>query len=143
MGLPSSRRQAMFATLLITAVIVHGSLWPYDFRAQPGPVGPFEALLGTWANPPSGRGDLIANILLYMPFGLLGTLAVGGGIGVRFLLVTTLGAGLSVSMELLQFYDADSVSCMSDFYPNTWGPPWAPALLYCFGWGRIFRCWTA
>ncbi|GAC1339704.1 MAG: hypothetical protein NVSMB18_08440 [Acetobacteraceae bacterium] len=120
MILASSRLGAVLATALVLAVIVHGSLWPYEFMARPGRIGPFDTLLGSWADPPSGLGDLVANILLYVPFGFFAALALGRGMG-RLLLVALAGLLLCTTMEVLQFYDEGRVTNMSDVYLNTFG----------------------
>lgn len=52
----------------ITAFILYGSLYPFRFAGSWGNLDP-AALLRARAQPPGGRGDLIANLLLYAPFG--------------------------------------------------------------------------
>ena len=103
-------------------VIVYGSLYPFDFSVPAGGDGPVSVLLGTWANRPS-RGDFLANILLYMPLGFFGMLSFSRRVGfwLRLLLVVAGGAALSVTMELIQFYDAGRVTNASDVYTNTFG----------------------
>ncbi len=49
--------------------IVYGSLYPFHFRRNPDPNGPLRALIQTWRGP-LGRGDFVANVLLYAPLGL-------------------------------------------------------------------------
>ena len=49
-------------------------------------------------------GDILANVLFYIPFGLFAALAASGRKVVGFCLVSLVGAALSTSMELLQFY---------------------------------------
>src|SRR4051812_26163676 len=114
------RRYPTLATLLAVVAIFHGSLFPYEFRVPPGPGGPVDALLNSWADHPSSLGDLLANVLLYMPFGLFAALAARGR-KVDFCLVTLVGAVLSTSMEALQFYDTDRVTSLWDVASNTAG----------------------
>ena len=67
---PTSARAYGSVLLLVVLVILYGSLFPFDFRERSYPGGPLLYLLGTWRewdNP----GDLLANILLYLPFGFL------------------------------------------------------------------------
>lgn len=116
MAPPVSRRHAMIATVLAVAVIVHGSLWPYDFRIPPGPAGPIDAFLNSWVEHPSSRGDILGNVLFYMPLGLLAALTTR-----RLLPVVAAGASLSTTMELLQFYDPGRVSSVWDVASNTAG----------------------
>ena len=109
------------ATAVIVAVIIHGSLYPYDFRVPPGSTGAIGALINSWADPPSSFGDLIANVLLYVPFGFFGALAIRRGAGRRFWLMTLAGLILCAGVELAQFYDESRVTNMSDVYLNTLG----------------------
>ena len=91
-------RNFAFATIIITAVILHGSLYPYNFRVPLGPIGPFQALLETWNSPPTSFGDLVANILLYIPFGLFGVLALKTSR--KILAITVAGLLLCTTVEL-------------------------------------------
>jgi VanZ family protein len=111
------RRHNTLATLLAVLVILHGSLFPYEFRVPPGSGGPVDALLNSWADHPSSLGDMLANVMLYMPFGLFAALAARHR-KVDLCLVTLVGAVLSTSMELLQFYDADRVTSLWDVASN-------------------------
>ena len=52
----------------VLVILIFGSLFPFDFYANPNPAGPLATLIATYGVP-SGRGDLIANILLYIPLG--------------------------------------------------------------------------
>jgi VanZ family protein len=78
-------------------------------------------LLISWSIPPSSYGDLVANLLLYIPFGLFGALTVRAHRSVRLSIVIAAGLLLSVAVELTQFYDASRVTNMSDVYLNTTG----------------------
>src|SRR3954453_12494543 len=91
-------RYPTLATVLAVLTIIHGSLFPYEFRVPPGPGGPVDALLNSWADHPSGLGDILANVLLYIPFGLFGLLVAPGPKLVPFCLVTLVGTALSTSM---------------------------------------------
>src|SRR5947209_5356302 len=104
MAPPVSRRHGVVATVLAVLIIVHGSLWPYQFAFPPGPQGPFDALLNSWTAHPSGLGDILANLLLYMPLGLFAALAAAGNAPSRLALIAAAGAVLSTCMELLQYY---------------------------------------
>jgi VanZ family protein len=107
----------------VAALIAYGSLYPFVFRHA----GPFSAdianFLASAHRPPQGRGDFLANVLLYIPLGLAATLAFTQDMrrvlaaGLTFLC----GVALSLFVELAQFYDADRVSAFSDFYLNVAG----------------------
>lgn len=107
---------------LITIFIVYGSLYPFAFHVPSDATGPFRALLGTlrdW----DGRGDLLSNILLYLPFGFVLTHALPARIPVAVRLPVAIVAAtvLSSVMELTQFYDAGRVTSMGDVYANVIG----------------------
>nr|WP_283949600.1 VanZ family protein [Limobrevibacterium gyesilva] len=69
------------------------------------------------------RGDLLANILLYAPFGFFAFCALPARAPVwsRLACATLGGTVLSTAMELLQFYDAGRDCSMGDVYANTIG----------------------
>ena len=114
-------RNPLLATVAVIAVIVHGSLYPYQFRVPPGVTGSVETLLNSWASPPSSYGDLVANLLLYVPLGFFGALAMEGGRALRLGIMILAGLVLCTGIELAQFYDAGRVTNMSDVYLNTSG----------------------
>jgi VanZ family protein len=110
---------------LITAafvlVIVYGSLFPFHFRGNPDANGPIRALIDTWRGP-FGRGDFLANVLLYLPLGLFCARSLPHFPFVARISVVILGGtALSACMELLQFYDEGRVSSLSDVYANAIG----------------------
>src|SRR2546423_6477036 len=113
-----SRRYAI-VTLGIALVIAYGSLYPFNFSVPVAGPGPVHALLATWANKP-GRGDFLSNILLYTPFGFFGamTLTNTRRIVTRFLTTMLLGATLSISVELAQYYDVGRDTQAVDLYAN-------------------------
>ena len=112
-------------TLVAFAVIaiLYGSLYPFSFHVPTGDSTALTSFLATWRSLPQSRGDLLANLLFYFPFGFLFVrkLYDKSSPFVTTLTVGAVGALLSASMELLQFYDAGRVSCMSDFYLNSVG----------------------
>lgn len=115
------RPKSLIITAAVAAVIVYGSLYPFEFHPGPEPRAALDALLATWREPTS-RGDILSNILLYMPLGLFTAIGFGG---IPFLLRTPLivliGLGLCVGIELIQFYESARSTTMSDVYANTAG----------------------
>ena len=109
--------------LLALVAIVYGSLYPFVFRVPTGDAGAVASFLATWRRPPQSRGDLLANILFYMPLGFTFERALREHFKRRHTLALAIlaGAAISLSMELLQHFVAGRVSCMSDFYLNTIG----------------------
>ena len=109
-------------TFIIAAIILYGSLYPFDFRRPDDGLGPVRTLLQTWANRPR-RGDFLANLLLYAPFGLFGALAMGSNLRLtaRVLPIVVAGAVLSIGIELAQYFDAHRVVSAQDVYANLLG----------------------
>jgi len=115
-------RNFSIATAVVIAVIAYGSLYPFVFRQPVDGLGPARALLATWRETPS-RGDFIANVLFYMPFGFFAILAIGDGTGrlLRIAPVVMTGALLSTCMELAQYFVDDRVTSATDLYANVTG----------------------
>ncbi len=113
----------LLLTALTVAAIVYGSLYPFDFRVPAEGHGAVTALLRSWATAPSGRGDFVANILLYAPLGWFGILSLRRRMTapLRFLLIAAGGTILSLTMELTQYYDAGRVTAAEDICTNALG----------------------
>lgn len=105
----------------IVFVIVYGSLFPFHFHDDHPTIGPLRSLLDTWSAAP-GRGDLLANVLLYVPYGLFSVPVLRRWPALpRILLVTFGGMAMSVALELAQFYLPGRIPALSDVYANTIG----------------------
>src|ERR1043166_4285366 len=102
MKLDLQTRRTMLAAVIV-AVILYGSLFPFQFRLHNFPGNPFSYLLSTW-NEPGGRIDIIENVLIYIPVGFFVALALAERRH-RIWLATTIGVAMSICVELLQFYD--------------------------------------
>jgi len=121
MPAPRASSKLWLATLIIAAVILYGSFYPFEFRVPASGIGPIATFLASIGQRP-GRGDFIANILLYLPFGFFFVLSHGSDRQAACLPVVVLGGALlSLSVELTQYYDAGRVTAFSDFYTNTLG----------------------
>jgi VanZ family protein len=120
--MPSSRfnRNFLVVTAIMIIVILYGSLYPFDFRVPPNGIGPLKTFIGTWDKPP-GRGDFVSNILLYLPLGVFGSKMLRGHWLVGFVAIVAIGAILSTSVELTQYYDEGRDTAVSDAYANTLG----------------------
>ncbi|HEY2445122.1 MAG TPA: VanZ family protein [Rhizomicrobium sp.] len=112
-------RNRILIAAALCALIVHGSLYPYAFVSMHRYPGPIATLLGSWNVPPTSLGDLVANVVLYVPLGLSCVLALG--LRRRLLLTTLFGFALCTAIEIAQFYDQGRVTNMSDVYLNTLG----------------------
>jgi VanZ family protein len=115
-------RSFLIATAIIVAIIVYGSLYPFTFRAPAYGIGPVRKLIESWAEAPH-RGDFLANVMFYMPFGFFVVLAIAGKgrVVLVLALVIVTGALLSISMELAQYYVWGRVTAADDVYANVIG----------------------
>lgn len=121
------------ALIAIIGMIAYGSLYPFDFHWVGDGIGPLQALLDGWDKTP-GRGDFVSNILLYMPLGFIGTITVGRRVGfIQLGLTVVIGVGLSLAVEVLQYYDAGRDTEATDLYANTLGTLIGAAIGWFFG----------
>src|SRR5215469_8117307 len=107
-------------TVLVAAIIVYGSLYPFEFYQPANGVGPLATLM-VWDHP--SRSGVVANVLLYMPLGFFFVLGSRDRARQRGLLVpaTAVGCLLSLTMEWAQYYDVGRVTNLSDVVTNTLG----------------------
>lgn len=85
---------------LTIVLVVYGSLYPWTFRAMPLDGTPLSLLLNSWPRH-VGRFlaiDAILNVLLYLPAGYFGLLALARPCGTAAAVVITLTVGASVSL---------------------------------------------
>jgi len=117
-------RPSLLARYLLAAyvlLVVYGSLHRFTGWRDPG-TSPFEYVLAPW--PPYVTGfDLGANVIAYIPLGLLGVLTAAPRlVGASAWLAATLGgAVLSFTMEALQTYLPDRIASNVDLGANTLG----------------------
>ncbi len=106
--------------LIITGLVVYGSLYPLAFEA--GPVGG-ERMAAFLAFDPlaASRGDAISNLVLFGAFGLVGALAVGARRFLRLLLLGAGGLALAVALQAAQLYLPDRVPALGDVAWNAIG----------------------
>lgn len=103
------------------ALILYGSLYPFEFYNYVDPAKGLRYLLSTW-HTRSSIGDLLANILLYLPFGFFAAkTAIRLAPLLRVFIALLAGALLSISLEYAQQWDLGRVSAMSDVYANSIG----------------------
>jgi VanZ family protein len=105
---------------VVTALIVYVSLYPFRF-AEHGP-SLLEALRSLrWAR--AGRGDMLNNLLLYLPFGFCAALVLEPrrGRAAGIVGAVALGASLSLSLELLQASVSIRVPSLRDLGLNAVG----------------------
>ncbi len=111
-------------TLGVILLIGYGSLYPFDWRPLPEGRSWTAALFaGLRRLRPGGRGDLLANLLLYLPLGaavglaLRGRLSLTWSVGIALLL----GGGVSLTVETLQLFDHGRDTRGSDVLLNVIG----------------------
>ncbi len=114
------RVTARWLALGIALLIAWGSLYPLEFRI-PTPIEWHRRLALVTAHI-HYRADLIANFLLYLPFGALCRLSLGGaGRARRTALAAVLGSALSMLLELAQSATPHRVTNLYDWIWNTAG----------------------
>jgi len=133
------KRLLTFFWLACFGLIAYGSLMPFDYCNDPTVVA-FHGWRAwqCWPLVPHGaisRTDLVSNLLLYIPLGLLGTTRLrfarsrgaGGshsqyvGILLAFLAATVAGSVLSATVETAQMYSFTRVTSAQDWLANTIG----------------------
>lgn len=111
------------ALVIVAALIVYGSLYPFSFRPLP-PAGwsPF------WHNWPLAltsfvARDAIVNVLLYLPFGVLAFLALERlqNTWLHLFIPVFLACCLSTALEFIQLLDITRTSSLFDVACNTTG----------------------
>jgi VanZ family protein len=119
----ASARQGFAAPLLLAAtiaLILYASLYPFRFAAD-GPTQ-LEALRRiTWGR--ASRGDMLNNLVLYLPLGFALSAWLAPRLGRLGCLLLAIAAGflLSLTMELLQASIPLRVSSLRDLALNTAG----------------------
>jgi glycopeptide antibiotics resistance protein len=104
----------------IAVLILYGSFYPFLFYLHPDPRGPLGVLLASGSRPYS-QDDVVANILLYLPFGFFAFYSIERRALPAVALATAAGFALSLLVELVQFYDIGRFQELSDIYSNTLG----------------------
>ncbi|MFV0277586.1 MAG: VanZ family protein [Parahaliea sp.] len=87
------------------ALIIYGTLFPFDFHADAGTGGILAAFVHSASLPP-GPGDLLSNIVLFLPFGFFGVQALPARMSTltRLVLVVALGVAGSLGIEIAQSF---------------------------------------
>jgi VanZ family protein len=110
----------LLAACAYTLLILYGSLYP--FGRWHAPLAPLFSFVHQW---PAhlDKADMLQNLLVYAPFGLMTTLWLAGFMRYlpALLLCTLLGTALSFGIESLQQFNPARVSSMVDVTMNALG----------------------
>ena len=111
--------------LLVIALIVYGSLYPWHFVPRHLDANPFALLFRTWPMQFDRYAirDLTVNVLLYAPLGATAFLAFGRRCGRAWgvALPMLLGLALSTAIELAQLFDVSRTASAFDVVCNVSG----------------------
>ena len=108
------------------ALVAYGSLYPFNLKSSDSDISWWQSLWQaftqlSWAR--AGRGDHIANVLLYVPLGFCLSLWFDGRLRHRaaVIVATLCGAVLSLSIEVAQVFISSRVPSFWDVTLNTGG----------------------
>lgn len=106
--------------LIVAALIAYGSLYPFEFD-----IGSFDAhrLHELLAIDPfaMSRSDILANVALFVPFGLVAAVRRGRGALSQTLPVLLLGLALAAALQVAQLFIPSRVPALSDVVWNGLG----------------------
>src|SRR5262245_1363757 len=121
MGRYRGQQIARWLVLATVILILYGSLFPFRFVVS-GEIGLNDAFRSLQFLRTS-RGDIVANILLYLPLGLCLAPAWPARWRQINALVLSVAAGtlLSVAVEVVQVYSISRVSSLTDVVVNATG----------------------
>lgn len=108
-------RAARQALIVIALLLAYGCLYPFNFTAIPRRLLSLPRV--------ASIGDMVANLLLYLPIGICGFFGLTGlrRIVFRGIAAVTLGGALSLGIEIAQAYDIGRHSSVLDVILNTLG----------------------
>jgi len=108
--------------IIIVFAIAYGSLYPFDFRFGELDGGTFDTFLRSW-RAQSGRGDLLGNVILFVPFGLIGTITTKDWRQAfwRAILVFLAAAVFAVGLQFAQLYLPSRTAALNDVFWNLLG----------------------
>ena len=108
--------------IIVTVIIVYGSLFPFNFQANDLNRVTFDLFLQSWHDR-SSWGDLLSNIVLFVPFGVAGMLSTRNlrCASLNLLLVSASGVILAVGLQFTQLYLPGRRAALSDTIWNILG----------------------
>ncbi len=87
------------------AIAAYGSIYPFDFQFRQLDPVVWQAFIDTCCRETS-RGDILGNVVLFLPYGYLGILAAGlnRGLTRQFFLVCITGVVFAFLLQVAQLY---------------------------------------
>src|SRR5260370_32334902 len=125
--------------LIVSVIIVYGSLYPWDFHSTQLARSPLWVLIHSWprGNYRSLLRDIAVNLLIFMPVGVSGFLALRQNFRTSVAAIVTLlfALVLSSSIEMIQLFDDGRECTASDVVLNVSGTAAGIVL------GRLYQQW--
>ncbi len=113
--MPTPHPTLRLLVIALLVIIVYGSLYPFDFRPlQPGDLAALTASLARL----STRGDILGNIVLFVPVGLLARLAWPHR---GWLWLIAWSGGLALAIQLVQLFLPSRDASLQDALWNLLG----------------------
>lgn len=108
--------------LIVVLFIVYGSLFPFDFEIPLAHGAAIKAFLTSWTLL-SSRGDVLANIALFVPFGFLGIQAFlpRHSRVAQLISILLFGSLLGLALQFLQIYLPSRTQNLGDAFWNCSG----------------------
>jgi VanZ family protein len=111
--------------LIVIALIVYGSLYPWDFHSTQLAGSPLWVLIHSWPTHVDlfVVRDIVVNLLLFVPVGVFGLLALRQNSRIAFAVTLTvlIALALSSSIEMIQLFDDARDCSASDVVCNVSG----------------------
>ena len=112
-------RKLWIAFVLLATYV---SIYPFNFQFRPINAETLRAFLESWHNMTS-RGDILGNVVLFVPFGILGMLAAKPGTQNlrRLVFVCLLGTVFAFALQVAQLYLPSRDQALQDVFWNLLG----------------------
>jgi VanZ family protein len=103
----------------VSGLIIYGSLYPFDIAAPDDPAGAIRGFLSNgelWTS----RGDVLGNIALFIPFGMVGVYGAAPGPARTRAVLLTIGGGLLLAflIQVMQIWIQSRSAVLSDVFWN-------------------------
>jgi VanZ family protein len=110
--------------LILAALIVYGSLYPFNFVVPPSNAAAWDRLLYDWT-PFTSRGDALGNLGLFVPFGFAAVFSVPGrsrsGAAPGVVPILIVSFALATALQIAQIYFPPRTPAMADVIWNMIG----------------------